>query len=140
MSAPKISPQEKKVEAIRRMERMGVYNETILQFKDGHISYSQPPFGAFYWVDGEELEAIRAFEQKHNALVYMVVRCDFGDLGVMDSYLYVEDEQDEWGFFDDDIKHNIAFTYTVSYADPDCSEFGSIGIKMGLAGGPVRTA
>lgn len=136
----KIPIEEKKIEAIRRMKRMGVYNETIRQFSAGLISRSEPPFGAFYWVEDEDLDAVREFEEKHNALVYMVVRAYFGGFGMMDSYLFVEDERDEWAFFDNDMSINSTFTYTISYDDPDCSEFGSIGIKMGIAGGPVRTA
>lgn len=137
----KISIEEKKVEAIRRMKKMGVYNETIRQFeKAGLISRSEPPFGVFYWVEDEDLEAVRKFEEKHNALVYMVIRSYFGGFSMMDSYLFVEDERDEWAFFDNDMSINSTFTYTISYDDPDYSEFGSIGIKMGIAGGPVRTA
>lgn len=137
----KIPIEEKKIEAIRRMNRMGVFNATIRQFeKEGHISRSDPPFGAFYWVEDEDLDAVRKFEEKHNALVYMVVRAYFGGFCMMDSYLFVEDERDEWAFFDNDMSINSTFTYTISYNDPDCSEFGSIGIKMGIAGGPVRTA
>lgn len=137
----KISIGAKKAEAIRRMKKMGVFNATIRQFeKEGHISRSDPPFGAFYWVEGKDLEAIRKFEEEHNALVYMVVRAYFNGFGMMDSYLYVEDEQNEWEFFDEDIASNVVMSYTINYDDPDCSEFGSIGIKMGLAAGPVRTA
>lgn len=135
----KISIEDKKAEAIRRMKKMGVFSETIKQFeKDGYISRSEPPFGAFYWVEGEELARIHEFEKERNALVYMVIDSYFRDIGHMISYLYVEDEMDEWTFFDSDAENGILFTYTINVDDPDESEFGSIGYKMGIGAGPVR--
>ena len=65
-----ISMEEKKVEAIARMKKLGIFPQTIKQFEDeGYISISEPPFGAFYWAEGEDLERIRQFEAEHNALV-----------------------------------------------------------------------
>ena len=70
----KIHIEDKKVEAVRRMKQLGIYPETIQQFdKEGYVSVSEPPFGAYFWVQGEELERIREFEKKHNALVCTVV-------------------------------------------------------------------
>lgn len=70
-----ISFEEKKTEAINRMKMLGIFPETIKQFKQGgYVSRSDPPFGAYYWVEGDELDALRKFEQAHNCLVYTVVR------------------------------------------------------------------
>ncbi len=53
----KISREEKKTEAIKRMKAWGIFDQTIKQFeKNNLVSISEPPFGAFYWVEGEELE------------------------------------------------------------------------------------
>ena len=53
------------VEAVRRMGLMCVHDETIRQFaEEGRISKSEPPFGAFYWVDSKELEE----KKKHDAV------------------------------------------------------------------------
>ena len=91
-----VSIEKKKAEAVLRMRQMGVYGNTIRQFeKEGYISRSEPPLYAFYWVEGEELERIRRFEKDYNALVYMVIR-SCTTLGVMDSYLYVSDYEEEW--------------------------------------------
>ena len=50
----KVSIEEKKAEAIKRMEMFQIYPETIQQFeKENLVSVSEPPFGAFYWVDDE---------------------------------------------------------------------------------------
>ena len=66
----RISIEEKKAEAIERMKALGIFPQTIKQFKDeGYISISEPPLGAFYWAEGEDLERIRQFEDEHDELV-----------------------------------------------------------------------
>jgi len=66
---------EQHIEAVKRMGMLCVHDETIRQFaEEGRISKSEPPFGAFYWVDDKELEEIRSWEAEHGARVYMVVR------------------------------------------------------------------
>lgn len=135
-----ISFEEKKTEAISRMKTLGIFPETIKQFEKGdYVSRSEPPFGAYYWVEGDELDALRKFEQAHNCLVYTVVRA-YTSIGMMDSYLFVSDCKDDWDSDRDDLKEGYAFSYTVNYDAPDCSEFGTIGIKLAAAAGLVRTA
>nr|DAG11195.1 MAG TPA: hypothetical protein [Caudoviricetes sp.] len=134
-----ISIEEKKTEAIRRMKMLGIFPETIKQFEAGYVSRSEPPFGAYYWVEGEELEALRKFEEEHDCLVYTVVR-SYTSIGMMDSYLFVGDDVEEWELDRDDLKDGYAFSYTVNYDAPDCSEFGTIGIKLSVAAGLVRTS
>lgn len=134
-----ISIEEKKAEAIRRMKMLGIFPETIKQFEAGYVSRSEPPFGAYYWVEGEELEALRKFEEEHDCLVYTVVR-SYTSIGMMDSYLFVGDDVEEWELDRDDLKEGYAFSYTVNHNAPDCSEFGTIGIKLSVAAGLVRTS
>lgn len=134
-----ISIEEKKAEAIRRMKMLGIFPETIKQFEAGYVSRSEPPFGAYYWVEGEELEALRKFEKENDCLVYTVVR-SYTSIGMMDSYLFVGNDRGEWELDNDDLKEGYAFTCTINYDAPDCSEFGTIGFKLGAAAGLVRTA
>lgn len=134
-----ISIEEKKTEAIRRMKMLGIFPETIKQFEAGYVSRSEQPFGAYYWVEGEELEALRKFEEEHDCLVYTVVR-SYTSIGMMDSYLFVGDDVEEWELDRDNLKDGYAFSYTVNYDAPDCSEFGTIGIKLSVAAGLVRTS
>ncbi len=134
-----VTCEEKKVEALERMKMLKIFPETVKQFKnDGLISISEPPVGAFFWVEDEKLKAIREFEEKHNALVYMVVRT-YTTYGKMDSYLFVSDYKEEWEMDREDLAEGIVFTYTVNYDMPDCSEFGSIGIERTVGAGLKRT-
>lgn len=134
-----ISKEEKKVEAIARMKALGIFDQTIEQFETmDYASISEPPFGAFYWAEGEDLKRIRDFEEEHDALVYVVVR-SFTSIGKMDSYLYVSDYAEEWEQDRADLKEHMALAYVYNHDAPDCSEFGSIGIKLTVAAGLQRT-
>ena len=135
-----ISLEEKKIEAVRRMNIMGIFPDAVAQFKKyGLINISYPPFGALFWADGEELDRIRNFEREHNTMVYFVIR-SYTSIGKMDSYFFVSDYKDEeWETDREDLKHNQALVYVYNHDDEICSEYGSIGFERTLAAGLVRT-
>lgn len=127
--------EEKKTEAIERMKQWGIFPETIKQFeKDDLISESLPPVGACFWLNGEQLQRVRAFEEKHNALVYFVIH-SYTNIGELENYLYVSDYSEEWEMDRDDIKAGQQLVYVLNRDMPDCSEFGSIGIRLTPAQG-----
>lgn len=135
-----ISIEEKKVEAIDRMIRLGIYGPTIVQFKnDGLVSISEPPVGAFYWAEGEDLERIKQFEVEYNALVYVVIR-SYTTIGKMDCYLFVGDHIEEWGMDRASLAAPTdgVFAYVFNHDAPDCSEFGDIGVEHTIAAGLKR--
>ena len=135
------TPEEMKEEAIRRMKKLGIIYDAIRQFKnEGIVMVSEPPFGGLYWYHSEDenYKRMKKFEEEHGALVYIVVRA-WTTFGKMDSYVYVSKYKEEWDMDNEDINDNIVMTYTVNYDMPDCSEFGSIGIRK-AAGGLLRTA
>lgn len=134
-----ISREEKKIEAIERMKKLGVFPETIKQFEqEDLVSISEPPVGAFFWIEGEELEEMKRWEQDHNALVYVIIR-SYTSIGKMDSYLYVSDHKDEWQQDRAMLNRNETFAYVINRDMPDCSELGSIGIRRTIAAGLART-
>lgn len=134
----KVPREEKKAEAISRMKAMGIYRETIKQFeKEDLVSKSEPPFGAFYWVEDEELEELHEWEKEHDALVYLVIR-SYTSIGTMDAYLYVSDYKDELEIDREDLKENMQIAYVVNKDAPECSEFGSIGFEKTIAAGLKR--
>lgn len=135
----KISREEKKIEALGRMKRLGVFPETIKQFEqEDLVSISEPPVGAFFWVEGEELNEMKQWEKEHNALVYCIVRA-YTSIGKMDAYLYVSDHKDEWADDREMLRNNETIAYVINRDMPDCSEFGSIGIRRTIAAGLART-
>lgn len=132
-----ISVNEKKAEAIKRMKMMHIISDAIKQFKDeNQIMVSEPPFGGLYWIEDELQTTIKKFEEKNNALVYLVVRA-FTSFGKMDSLLFVSDYKEDWELENDNINDGIVFSYTINYDMPGCSEMGSIGYRS-IGGGIVR--
>jgi hypothetical protein len=126
----------KKQEAIKRMKSLGVFLETIRQFKGGQVSYSEPPLGANYWLDDEQKEIVKKFEEEHNALVYFVTR-SYTEFGKLDSLLYISDYEEEWEMDREDIQDGYALAYVYNYDIPEYSEFGSIAVQNRF-GGLVR--
>lgn len=127
-------------EAVKRLKSVDYYDESIKEFeKSGHVMINEPPFGAHYFAhDNKELqEKIDNLEADGN-LVYAVVH-SFTDFGEMDSILFVSKYEEEWNHDRKDLENGIAFTCTVNWDIPWCSEFGSIGFKKTLAGGLMRT-
>lgn len=134
-----ISRERKKEEALARMKIIGIFNGTVRQFrKDDLVSQSLPPVGACYWIEGEQLERVKAFEEKYNALVYFVIH-SYTEFGEMDSYLYVSDYEEEWETDRCDLECGQTLAYVYNYDMPDCSEFGSIGFAVTPAAGLRRT-
>lgn len=132
-----ISKEIKKSEAIKRMKALGIYSETIKQFKeDNLISCSEPPLGANYWINDEQKEIIKALEEEYNALAYFVIR-SYTQFGKLDSILCVSDYKEEWDFDNSEIKHGYVFAYVHNYDVPEFSEFGSIVVQERF-GGLVR--
>lgn len=134
-----VTREDKKAEAIARMKLFGVFGPTIRQFeKEDYISISEPPFGAFYWAEGEDLNRIREFEEQNDALLYLVVR-SYTNIGKMDSYLYVSNYPEEWEQDREDIKEGQQLVYVYNHDAPDCSELGCIGLALTPAAGLRRT-
>lgn len=130
---------KQKAEALARMKLLGIFPETIKQFdRDGKVSISEPPFGAFYWAEGWDLDRIEQFEEDHDALVYLVIR-SYTTHGKMDDYLYVSKYEEEWEQDREDLKNGMPLAYTFSFDDPQLSEIGYIVIEKTMAGGLTRT-
>ena len=135
-----IARGEKKVEALERMKKLGYWGQAREAFRRrDKVFVNEPPFGAVYDLSDEEAKSVKEFEEKYNALVYMVIRTPM-TFGLCDSYLYVSDYKDEWDMDNADLGYGVAMSYTVNHDAPECSEFGSIGIRLGAGAGIVRVA
>lgn len=122
------------------MKILGIYSGTIQQFEEENlVSVSEPPIGAFFWADDETLKNIKNFEEKNNALVYLVIRTYFQELGTMDSYLFVSDYKEERESDKNNLKNNQSLTYVYNHDFPVYSEFGAIGFEKKIAAGLRRT-
>ena len=130
---------EKDREAVERMKLLDIFGETIRQYaEEGFVSRSEPPFGAFYWVQDEELEQLKAWEKANNARVYLVIR-NFTEYGVMDSYLFVSKYKQEWAAERELLKNGQSLACVISPAVEFGPEIGMIGIAPTIGKGLIRT-
>lgn len=88
-----------------------------------------------------ERERVAAFREKFHYPVYHVIRSDFGEIGILEAYLYVAVPLDDEDCKAErlDIKDGYPTAYVYNCTDPELSEFGSIQIKKDAVG-LVRTA
>lgn len=132
-----VSRVDKKKEAIKRMEVLDIFGETIRQFEDeGLISYSEPPMGTNFWLDDEQLKAVRKFEEEYNSVVYFGVRA-YTEFGTLDAFLYVSDYEEEWEMDNGELKDGYVYAYVYNHDVPEFSEIGLIRVQPRF-GGLVR--
>ena len=134
----KISIEEQKAEALKRIKALKLHPNVVKEFeKDGTINFSEPPFGGLFWAKDDDMERIREFEEEYDALVYTGIRT-FTNIGKMDSYLFVSKHKEEWDLDNAGIANGEVLAYVYNHDAPDCSEMGFIGIKSLISGGLVR--
>ena len=91
---------EMREEAVSRMKAMSLYPEIIKYFEvEGEPQVYEPPYGASYALEEEELEELHQIEADRNFLVWGVIRY-FGKLYGSDVtinyYLFVSNLKTEW--------------------------------------------
>lgn len=128
---------EQKQEALNRMRMLDIYSPAIKEFEKENIINKSEHGGMLYWLDENEQEFVKEFEEKYNAIVYHIIH-NYTEFGELYSLLFVSQHKEEWGWDNEDIKNNIAMVYVKNIDEDAFSEFGSIGIKSQF-GGLVRT-
>lgn len=128
---------KQKQEAIERMKMLKIYSQAIKEFEKDNVINVSEHGGILFWLDDEQQEMVKRFEEKYNAVVYHVIH-NYTVFGELYSLLYVSQHENEWDYDKDDIKHNIALCYVVNKDEKNFSEFGSIGIRPQF-GGVIRT-
>lgn len=128
---------EQKQEAIARMKKLDIYVQAITEFEKENLVNKSEHGGILYWLDKNEQEMVKEFEEKYGALVYHIIH-NYTSFGELYAFLYVSKNKDEWDYDNDDLNHNICLAYVKNLDEDTYSEFGSIGIKSQF-GGLVRT-
>ncbi len=129
--------QEQKQEAIARMKMLKLHINAINEFEKEDVINLSEHGGILYWLNANQMQYVKQFEQKYNSVVYHVIH-NITEFGELLAFLYVSDSEEEWGYDRDDIKNGYACVYVKNLDDEMCSEFGSIGIKPQF-GGLART-
>lgn len=135
--------EKQKAEALARMQMLGLMGNVRKAFRSGKLYYSERQNAYFnavlYFLDNnpEWAAKIRELERSKNILVYHA-QLTHTTMGDMLSLLYVSDTECEWALDRKALAQAETCAYVMNLDDPDCSEFGWIGIKPSM-GGVVRT-
>lgn len=129
--------EKQKAQAIERMKKLGIMEQPVKEFEDeGKLNLSENG-GLLYYLNEAEQKMVDDFEKENNGLVYHVIKSRT-TIGLMYALLYVSEYLEEWKMDMEDLGEGQALAYVVNMDMPDCSEFGTIGIKPSV-GGLIRT-
>lgn len=135
----KATKEQMKQEALARMKLLKLHPNVIKKFKEeDKLNYSMGMHGMLYWATGEIGEVVQKFENQTGYLVYHVIHNNT-EIGRMLTLLYVSTEMEEWNTDKQDLQEGCPLAYVENMTYPDCSEFGSVGVRP-ANGGVVRTA
>lgn len=91
-----MTEQEMKTEAIVRMKMLNIYGNAIRDFrKKDRVLNKSEGYGALYWLNDEEKEAVKAFEEKTGNMVYTCILNHF-EFGECLTMLYVSANPLDW--------------------------------------------
>lgn len=126
-------------EAIKRIKALDFIENVLKDFKEGTVNKSERTGfpGILYWIDDEEKEMVKSWEDETGNLVYHVVK-DNTKFGTMYSFLYISKYEDEWESDNIDLTKGMAIAFCLIGTDLDYGEYGSIGVRP-INGGLERT-
>ncbi len=108
---------EMKEEALFRMKEVIDYTDIIDHFEEtGLPQVYEPPYGASYSLEEDELEKVREIEGSRNILVWGIVRCFMmynRQKVTVDCMLHVSQDKNEWEQERQDLRNGFPFVYTV---------------------------
>lgn len=112
---------DKQKEAIFRLEKLNLDSEVLKGFQEGNV-YLSDELGNLCKLDKTCKDVIKYLEER-NLLVYHILKTST-NFGLMYSFLYVSDSEDDWEY-ERPTKSYVA-TYCYNKTIPDYSEFGDI--------------
>lgn len=132
---------EMREEAILRMKAISLYPEIIEYFEEeGDPQVYEPPCGAGYALEEDELEELHQTESARGILIWGVIRHFTKFSGIdatIDHYLFVSDNKEEWENERNDLYEGMPFVYTTMKEYP-LKDYGHIDIYMSSGGTPLR--
>lgn len=129
--------EKMKKEAVKRMKMLRILPQTIKEFETDDVVNESEGIGALYWLNEDEEELVKEFEKEFGVVVYHVIH-SFTEFGELYAFLYVSQYEEEWEYDNESLQEGFPLAYVVNKSHPDCSEFGSIGVRPSI-GGLVRT-
>lgn len=136
----KATREQMKQEALARMKLLNLHPNVVNEFQnENKLNYSEGTLGILYCATDEMKQVAEGFEKKTGYKVYHLIDNNSEEIGHMLTLLYVSTDMEEWTYDRRDIQDGCPLAYVANMTYPDCSEFGSVGVRP-ANGGVVRTA
>ena len=125
-----VTREERKQEAIKRMEALGLHKDCINAFKNNDEVWVSEWMGSLFDMSQrkEMLNKIQELSDKYDLYVYHVIYTPTS-IGNMLSLLYVSETEEEWELDWEDMQTDRVMCYVINLDDDMLSEFGSIMVK-----------
>ncbi len=132
---------ELREEAVARMKKVITCRSIIDSFEEtGQPQVYEPPYGASYNLEDEELEEVRKFESLHDILIWGIIRCSMNynhQEVTVDCMLYVSNDKDNWEQERKDLYDCYPDVYTVMKEYP-VKDHGHITVSNSPGGTLLR--
>ena len=132
----KVGRIEMKEEAIRRMEKLGMFEECIEKFKSGQLQISEN--GILFDLSPDVQKMVEQHEKELGYVIYHVIHT-YSNIGETYECLFVSQYTEDWLYEKNMITHNIVLAWVINKTYPECTEAGSIQV-VNVNGGLIRTA
>jgi len=133
-----VTREEQKTEALWRMGKLQLFPEVIKDLRESNRLFLSERIGFLYWLNEEEQEMIRQWEEETGNFVYHVIKSNI-EFGLCYSFLYVSIHAEEWPTDRGNLQSMMPLVYVKNATYDDCSEYGFIAVKPNI-GGLVRIA
>ena len=127
---------QQKQEALKRMVKLSLEPDIIVEFMENNTVYLSAQ-GVKFFLEDDEKKIVEEFEKKWNSVVYYVIRESTG-VGELLTLFYVSEHTDEWDKDNIDIERNLQNCYVKNLSNEHFSEFGYVGF-VNLFGNLIRT-
>lgn len=127
---------QQKQEALKRMVKLSLEPEIIVEFMENNTVYLSTQ-GVKFFLEDDEKKIVEEFEKEWNSVVYYVIR-ESTSVGELLTLFYVSEHTDEWDKDNADIERNLQNCYVKNLSYEHFSEFGYVGF-VNLFGNLIRT-
>lgn len=134
MLIEKANGEEMKKEAIERLKMLNVHKNVLNEFiNENKLNKSEGINGSLFWLNNEEQEKVKEYEENWNVLVYHVIKSYTVEFGEIYDLLYITDEKEFWEDERKLLENEIVLTHTLGPFE----ESGDIIVKS-MNGGVIR--
>ncbi len=134
MKLEKASKEEMLYEAIQRIRMLKLHDNVVKDLKNNRtLNMSEGYLGSLYWLNTEEENMVKKYEEQYNVFVFHVIKTYTVDMGIIYDLLFLTEEKEYW----EEERLRLKIGYVLSYTISQFKESGDIFVEN-RNGGLVR--